>query len=508
MKNANFQGGALDESHISFIFAPRLNASGRLDDANRNVDFLLTEDMEFAKQYANELEILNNRRKIAVGNGFHAAENILKNNPSLQNYPILILGLINNEPGVVGIVASMLVEKYEKPAILLVKADGLAKGSARSVEGINIIQAITDNSSSLLNYGGHPMAAGLALHEKDISAFREVISKSIKGQSRGRAIEKELQIDSYLPFSNINDKLISEIGLLSPFGSGNTAPVLVTRNLQIMKRTTFGKTKDHVKISLRDPAGDVRQAIWWKGGVHNPPKSPIDLAYTVRKDSYRNNSGIILEWIDFREAEPKSITVVAPKRRIQITDFRLAADQASLLKPLIEEEIQFWSEGIESAFSFPTKTRVEIENSRVLGILFPPPGLPTVNKILDKSKPKELLLFNVSAPDDSLKVFLSNLGGYIKNCLTQKKGNGSIREFAALLGHREGTVIAGLHWFEESGQICLKMANDGFSLTKGPGNRTACLQEKTAILQDLLRETAAFRSFYLRMNPEDLLRIE
>jgi len=509
IKNANLKSDRLDESHISFIFSPRLNAAGRLGDANRNVDFLLTEDSVFAQRIANELDVLNTRRKIAVINGFYAAEKLLEIKPDLKNFPIILLPIKNTEPGIVGIVASMLVEKYEKPAIVLVADENIAKGSARSIEGVNIIQAISECNKTLLNFGGHPMAAGLSLPAEKVPAFREKLSKSVLNQSKGRVIERVLKIDSYLPFRNINDRLISEIGILAPFGSGNPAPILVTKNLEIKKRTEFGKTRDHLKILLKDSEGETREAIWWKGSSQLTPKNPFDLAYTVKKDSYSSRSGITLEWIDFQESRIDSISVAPPRKQIEIFDYRLASGQENNLKKIAHDtRAQLWMEGPKLSKSFHGKTRLELSRSDSLAILFSPSDQRSIKNVLDHVRPKRLFLLNISSPSDKLDAFLKTLGGMVKNCINQKQGSGNILKFAARLGQREKTIRAGLYWLEARGEIEIILNGGDFNLLVGDGIIRKDIKNKTSQLKEILNETSAFRSYYLRMDANNLIRLE
>lgn len=508
LNSARLQEGSIDESHISFIFAPRLNAAGRLDDANQNVDFLLTTDERFAEQYAAKLEILNNQRKIAVNSVYHSAKALLQREPGLEKYPVILLTHPDWEPGVVGIAASMLVEEYEKPAILLRTERNFAKGSARSIEGVNIIQSIAENHSFLANFGGHPMAAGLSLQVEQIQAFREALSKSINQQTEGKRPEKTLQIDSYLPFANININLIQEIERLSPFGPGNPSPVLVTKNLEVAKKTSFGRSGEHIQCILRDQHGDTRKAIWWRGAAQKPPKSPIDLAYTVKRDNYRRASSVSLEWMDHRESIPESIEISPPKRRMDVFDFRLSENQMRLLKKLMnKEKIQSWQEGVGSQLDQTAKTRTQLSKSDALAILFPPPEFAVIHDVLDQAAPKTLYLFNLTKPNDTLKGFLLDLAGLVKNCLNQKNGQGYLSEFAAQLGHREGTVEMGLKWLQAKGEILIEIEEDQFHLKNGTQKTSQVLMQCTQSLRNLLQETAAFRSFYLRIDQDRIISL-
>ena len=169
---------SLTEESIGFSFAPRLNALGRLGDANPAVELLLSHDPSRARVLAAQIEGLNAQRRLLTNQVYEAAEAQLRENPELGNEPALILCSQNWPGGVVGIVANKLVERYRKPAILLNQSeDGILRGSARSVEGLNITEAITTQKHLLIGFGGHPMAAGLALPFDQLGNFRKGLGK-------------------------------------------------------------------------------------------------------------------------------------------------------------------------------------------------------------------------------------------------------------------------------------------------------------------------------------------
>ena len=174
---------SLTEETIGFTFAPRLNALGRLGDANPAVELLLTDDSARARVLAAQIEGLNAQRRMLTKQVLDSAEAQLKDNPSLLNQPVIILSHPNWPGGVVGIVANKLVDRYHKPAILFNESDdGILRGSARSIEGLHITEAITTQKDLLLGFGGHPMAAGMSLHKDDLPAFRKGLGKAIEKQ--------------------------------------------------------------------------------------------------------------------------------------------------------------------------------------------------------------------------------------------------------------------------------------------------------------------------------------
>ena len=190
----------------------------------------------------------------------------------------------------------------------------------------------TKTDNYLIKYGGHPMAAGLSIAAEKISEFREGLSRSISRMSSGLVLEKSLEIDAYLPLSNINESLLIETEQLAPFGPGNSPVVLVSRNLEIEKTSFIGKSMEHRKIIVKDQEGNYRNVIWWGSADSTLPEGQFDLAFYVRRDDYRSNGEISLEWLDFREARSSTIEVLPEIKRFRIHDYRTAPNQFEILE--------------------------------------------------------------------------------------------------------------------------------------------------------------------------------
>ncbi len=237
--NSQTELETLTEETIGFTFGPRLNALGRLDDANPAVDLLLSDDPELVRVIASRIEGLNAQRRLLTSQVVQAAEAQLRQNPSLLTEPVLILSQADWPGGVIGIAASRLVERYNKPAILLSgSADGILRGSARSVEGLHITQAIATQSALLKGYGGHPMAAGLSLEEADFPAFRKGLARAVESQLGAFAFEEPtLQLDAWLGLEDMTLDLAEAIGASRPLRCGQPACRLC-------------RTRSHLEIGL------------------------------------------------------------------------------------------------------------------------------------------------------------------------------------------------------------------------------------------------------------------
>ena len=163
----------------------------------------------------------------------------MKNDPSLINESLVILQRQGWERGVLGIAAGKLAELYNRPVILLNIEGKKAAGSARSIVGIDITAAIRENEKYLIRYGGHPMAAGLSLSTDKLSNFSFDLKKSLRNQANKIPVDKKLNIDHFISFSNIGNRMLDELTQLAPFGQGNPSPVFASRNLDIIKIKLF-----------------------------------------------------------------------------------------------------------------------------------------------------------------------------------------------------------------------------------------------------------------------------
>ena len=512
LASADYRSSDLSETLIGYTLAPRLNAVGRLDDAGQNVDFLLSEDAAFLSSMANKLEELNNQRKLAVDGVYQSARVMLAQEPALARFPVLVLARSGWEKGVVGIAASKLQEDFNKPVLLMNIQDDRAAGSARSVEGIDIIAAIRANARYLHTFGGHPMAAGLSLDASQLADFRVALSQTIKEMAPALPAEKELQIDSVLPLSNLNLELVREINQLAPFGNGNPPPVLVSRNLEICNPVNLGKNDLHRKLTVRDEQGEGREVLWWNSRDKPLPQEHVNLAYFLRLNEFKGQSTIVLEWIDWQTYEPEKIEVSLPVYTRDVQDLRTATKNRQIDKLLSQTDTCFWGEGFEPGVQsqIPLSNRLELKKSEGLAILTPPPDFTTLQESLKTVKPRQVLLCRLNRPDDNLDGFLNKLAGLIRYAINHYDGKISTSRLAAALCQTPELIELGLDWWQASGEITFERLSDEEYLIRKATHPTAATQHKPLELADKIQkkldETAAFRSYYFRADPLLLLR--
>jgi len=208
---------------VAFRLAPRINAAGRLADPNCALKLLLTESYGEAMALAADLDALNTERQRVERASYLAAEAQIEK-LQLENSPAMVVAGENWVRGVVGIVASRIVQAYDKPAIALAIEDGIAHGSARSVPGVDLVAALRECDSLLSRYGGHPMAAGLKLDVANLDAFREKFSLAVQGETKGEPYQPTLDCDGETTFRELSSRFFAELDELRPFGHSNRPP--------------------------------------------------------------------------------------------------------------------------------------------------------------------------------------------------------------------------------------------------------------------------------------------
>lgn len=288
IKSAGTQKGKLTSGQIVFTLAPRINAVGRLGDARRAVELLITEDYDKAIELANVLEAENyQRRKIDVDT-FDYANSLVENCLDLKKELAIILHQEEWHPGVIGIVASRLVEKYYRPTIMLTTVDGVAKGSARSINNFNIYEALKKCEDVLLHYGGHQAAAGLAIELDKLEEFRLRFNQIVRESLSEEDLIPEIEIDTEVKFSEITPKFIRIIDQFAPFGPGNMRPVFLTKGVNLVN-TPRVVGNNHLVASFKHKSNQkVIDAIGFNLGEYldllkENKNSEFDIVYVIDK---------------------------------------------------------------------------------------------------------------------------------------------------------------------------------------------------------------------------------
>jgi len=285
IKCSRIEPGNLTAGQIVFTIAPRINAVGRLGDANRAVELFTTDDPVKAMELAQILEDENQKRRSIDEATFSHAVNLVESSIDLNNEYGIVLHDNDWHPGVIGIVASRLVEKFHRPTIMLTTVDGIAKGSARSIPGFNIYEALQSCEDLLLQFGGHEAAAGLAVELDKIEMFRKRFNEILRQCINEEDISPEILIDAKISFSEISPKFIRILDQFAPFGPGNMRPIFLSEKVSLTNPPRI-VGNNHLVTTFKQNGNDkVFDAIGFNLGYYaehiDKDKDLVDIVYTI-----------------------------------------------------------------------------------------------------------------------------------------------------------------------------------------------------------------------------------
>jgi len=285
---------------ISFRLGPRINASGRLADAALSVELLLNEDDGFCNETALQLDAFNRERQDIERQITEEAERLVEQH--YANDQGIVLYGDNWHPGVVGIVAGRVSRKYNRPCVVLGNEGEMAKGSGRSVDGINLVEVLGTCCEHLSNWGGHPMAVGIALPKEHIETFRAQFSEAVRRYVGGDIAEQELALSAWLPVEHIRERLMDELESLHPFGQANPEPIFGIHGVVLQQSPDVFK-EQHFRFWFDDARGRRLHGVAWKMAHRLPPVGvPLDFAVELTWNFFNDRKLLQLELVDWRPA--------------------------------------------------------------------------------------------------------------------------------------------------------------------------------------------------------------
>jgi single-stranded-DNA-specific exonuclease len=295
VQQAGFQTAKVSTGQVVFGLAPRINAVGRLGDAMRAVRLLLSQDDAEARELAKVLEDENRERRRIDEETFGQAITQFEQNPCFGEESAIVLHSGEWHPGVVGIVASRMVERYYKPSIMLATVDGVAKGSARSIPGFDIFNAMTQCADLLVQFGGHKYAAGLTIDLSRVDQFARRFKETVEATLPKEARVPFIRIDTELSLSDLTPRFVRILREFAPFGPGNHRPLFLTRGLQITGRPRI-VGKNHLKFRVKQN-GITYDAIGFGLGhflreiEQNPDRTDLECAFSLEENEFGSPSG-------------------------------------------------------------------------------------------------------------------------------------------------------------------------------------------------------------------------
>jgi len=416
--------------------------------------------------------------------------------PALQQLAGIVIHQNYWHPGILGIVANRIVEQFQKPVILLTgdEKNGL-RGSARSIESVNIIQAIREQQNFLDHFGGHAMAAGVSLPAAALEKFRAGLHTSIQKQIGTESTENIFLYDFELDFNQITPQYIDQFLTLRPFGAGNPSFLFFSKAVKVQKISKIGKSQQHVRLHLTNENGELIEVLWWRGDADSLPNEEIDIIYTLNKSTYKGQDRAQIELVNFRASRK---TINKNKRVLDnliIHDFR-TTNQPILFPGENFPQAVIWYEGIQKlhAQSF---TRLTIGPCKSLIVAFFPPGLNEIRKVIQTCRPQQIILYPPQNDPLTLNELISAIGGMLKFAIQNNQGLIQSEKMAAAIGHRKKTIETALEYLSAAGKITITKHPDTDILVQQGGSKNMLLETNFLNqLKFLHKETRAFQNWY------------
>ena len=295
--------GEMDSYHIGFIIGPRLNAAGRLAEAERALELILTDDPARASELAGELDAANRERKrvenIIVTDAVAEIDGFFNGTRDFG----LVAGRAGWHAGAIGIAASRLCSKYHRPAIVVAFGeDGHGRGSGRSIEELDIVEVLHKCADLLVSFGGHKLAAGLVVEQAKFDEFRKRFNGLCAERLKGIDLAPVQRIDAWVGLGEADVRLLEALDKLKPYGAGNPSPVLAASNVSIVGQPRILKEK-HLKLTVAS-GGTQLSAIGFNMADREIPDGPLDIAFHLEENTYMGRSSLQLNLKDFRPRNP------------------------------------------------------------------------------------------------------------------------------------------------------------------------------------------------------------
>ncbi len=509
LESAGYKGQITSEQ-VAFGIAPRINASGRLDTVEAALKVLISDNKQEIEMAIQSLNEFNRVRQELCQNIFAEADEMVKKEGN-RNSAIV---LFNNEwhIGIIGIVASMLVEKYYKPTFLMTYSDETKqfRCSARSIEGINLYDVISANAELFDGFGGHAMAAGLSFSEEKSSfeAVKSALCKTVKEMSQGKDLKPFINIDLELTPDDIDIDLVEEISQLEPFGASNPSPVFAIKNLKIKEKRLMGESKNHLRLICTAGTSEFTCIRWKDGDISLVQGDTLDIAFHPQINEFNGNTSVQLiiddihsEYLKEEENIPRQ-KLYDHRRKTdilpQVNDYVKNSKQ----NILIFAESKTVSDKLKpfSALFARIINRDTLRPCDSLMFFDYPADRETFDRILNQTNPLAVHFMNYDVKSTDEEEFLKTVCGMLKFACHNNGGKVELRRFASFLGKSYKVFELLFSIFDDTGLIKIKeRSKDYFVIDYNPETDVSQVlhSPKYAILTDLINECEEFQKSLL-----------
>jgi single-stranded-DNA-specific exonuclease len=293
---ADITNSEITSFDLAFRLAPRLNAPGRMDRPDLALQLLTTAEPHLASQLASRTNILNHRRQIVERSILEQIEKRFEAEKRMEKRKTLVVSGEGWHPGVLGIVASRLVERYHRPSLVLNIQDGLAVGSGRSISGFNLYGALAELGNLFEKFGGHAHAAGFALKPKNLGILKRELELLAEHRLKKEDLIASIDVDAEIPLEALTFQTVTQIHSLSPFGEANPEPFFLSRSLEVKRSMVVGE--NHLKLIVRQGSKDLEAIGFGLSDWHSLEGATIDMVFTPGLDRWQGRDKIRLKVID------------------------------------------------------------------------------------------------------------------------------------------------------------------------------------------------------------------
>lgn len=467
----------ITSEQIAFGVAPRINASGRLDTVEDALKVLISDNKQEIEMSIISLNNFNKVRQELCENIFLEAEEMLKTEGNSDN--AIILFNPKWHIGIIGIVASKLVEKYYKPTFLMTYSEETkqARCSARGVNELNIYEILSANAELFDGFGGHAMAGGLSFDVEKVSfeTVKHALNKTINEILGKQSFIPTLKVDFELKSSEVDGNLIADIERLQPFGAGNPNPVFIMKNLTLLQKKLMGSNRNHLKLLVEDSKHNTYDCIWWsKGDISLVSGDKLDIAFCPQINTYNGTTTIQLIIQDIHAenlTDDEEIFEPEVATGIRLYDHRKKTDILQNVEDYVKTSkfnISIFAEEksvLEKLKPYKTLSdkvfnRINISKSDVV-MFFDYPASPDIfDEIITKTSPKHLHFMNYEVKKIDEKDFLKVFSGMLKFTHNNKSGVFDLNKSASFLAQSKEAIIWLLDIFEEVSMIKILSRNE------------------------------------------------
>ncbi len=505
LESAGYKGQITSE-HIAFGIAPRINASGRLDTVDEALKVLISENKQEIEMAIQNLNEFNKVRQELCQNIFAEADELMKNNRDAA----IVLFNKDWHIGIIGIVASMLVEKYYKPTFLMTYSEETKqyRCSARSVEGINLYDAISANAEMFDGFGGHAMAGGLSFSEHSFDEVKSALCKTIKEMSQGKELKPFINIDLELMPDDIHVDLVEQISQLEPFGMCNPSPVFAIKNLKIKEKRLMGENKNHLRLTCNAGTSEFNCIRWKQGDVSLVNGDVLDIAFHPQINVYNGNTSVqlIIDDIhsEYLKEEENTVSVKLYDHRKktdilpQVNDYVKNSKQ----KILIFAESKSICDKLRPFASLAEKIVTRDSLMPCDGLMFfdYPADRETFDRILEMTSPSAVHFMNYEQKILDEEEFLKTVYKMLNFACHNNGGKVELRRCASFLGKSYRVFELLFTILEEVGLVKIKERTRDYyvlDLTGETDISKILHSQKYTLLLDMIEECEEFQKSLL-----------